>query len=413
MRFYIETYGCTANFGDSKDFETALIQKGHRSSPPEGADVLIVNTCAVTEKTERKMLRRLSQLQGDHLIIAGCLPAALPESLSGIRCRRRVGILSKVCADEVVSPFREISDSRTTNAILNSTRSDLCGIVNIAEGCKGACSYCVVRKARGELNSKEPDEIVKSVRKLIRSGKVEIQLAAQDTAAYGMDIGTNLPELLELICELPGSFKVRVGMMNPDSVQSILKELIGAYANQKLYKFLHLPVQSGSDQVLEKMGRKYSASDFIEILKHFREGYSNLFFATDIITGFPGETVKDFDETMLAIRTLQPDKVNITKFSCRPGTLAAKMYDMPDRIKKQRSRELTKLWLEIADGRNHQYLGQVLEVMVTERGKGDSMKARSANYVGVVVQGMPDLGSRLKTMIYGANPFYLKGIMCS
>lgn len=413
MRFYIETYGCTANFGNSRDLKDALIQKGHKSSPLEGADILIVNTCAVTNKTERKMLRRLSQLQGDHLIIAGCLPAVLPESLSGIRCRKCMGILSKIRADKIVNLSREITDSRITNAILDSTRSDLCGIVNIAEGCNGVCSYCVVRKARGALSSKEPNQIVESVRKLTKSGNVEIQLAAQDTAAYGMDIGTNLPELLELICEIPGHFKVRVGMMNPDSVQPILRELIAAYGNQKVYKFLHLPVQSGSDQVLENMGRKYLASDFIEIVRHFRESYSDLFFATDIITGFPGETAKDFEKTILAIRTMQPDKVNITKFSCRPGTPAAKLYDMPDRIKKQRSRELTKLWLDIAEGRNRRYLGEILEVMVTERGRGESMKARSANYAGIVVQGRPDLGNRLKTMIYEANPFYLKGIMCS
>jgi threonylcarbamoyladenosine tRNA methylthiotransferase CDKAL1 len=413
MRFYLETYGCSANFGNSKDFEAALINEGHQASPPEMADILIVNTCAVTERTERKMLRRLSQLQGDRLVIAGCLPAALPESLDNIRYKMCVGILSKIHADELVSTSREITGSRISNVILDSTSSDLCGIVNIAEGCKGACSYCIVRKARGELISKDPNEIVKSAMRLIESGKVEIQLAAQDTAAYGMDIGTNLPELLTLICEIPRHFKVRVGMMNPETLQPILRELTEVYRNQKLYKFLHLPVQSGSDQILEKMGRKYLASDFVEIVKHFRERHRDLFFATDIITGFPGETVKDFEETILAIRTLHPDKVNITKFSCRPGTPAAKFYDMPDRIKKHRSRELTKLWLEIAEERNRRYLGQVLEVIVTEQGRGRSMKARSANYVGIVVQGMPDLGSRLKTMIYESNPFYLKGIIFS
>ena len=165
MKFYIETYGCTSNFGNSQDAAEALEEKGHVPSSPEEADAVIVNTCAVTEKTERKILRRLNLLQGKRLVIAGCLSTALPESIRQITCQDRLGLLNRSSAEKIaylfrhsVSPDPVISSECPPHAPKKAIdcRQDLCGIVNIATGCNGGCSYCIVRKARGKLTSRKP-----------------------------------------------------------------------------------------------------------------------------------------------------------------------------------------------------------------------------------------------------------------
>jgi len=413
MKFYIETYGCTANLGDSRDLEVTLIQTGHIPTRAEEADILIVNTCAVTGKTERKILPRLHQLQGHRLIIAGCLPVALPSSIKDIKFGKCIGILSKFSAQEIVSMCWEDQNPSFRYAFDGHVKQDLCGIVNIAEGCTGVCGYCIVKKARGQLISREPGEIVESVKRLVKLGMVEIQLTAQDTAAYGMDIGASLPELLELINELPGEFKVRVGMMNPNTIQPIMGGLMAIYRNRRIYKFVHLPVQSGSDRILDGMGRNYLAKDFRGIAKSLKENFPEIGLVTDVIVGFPGEDEEDFAKTMKIIEETRPDKVNITRYSKRPGTSAVELYDMPERIKKDRSRMITRMWLGIASERNRHALGKCLEVLVTELGKGCSMKARTENYTGVVIPGAPALGSLQGVRITEANSFYLTGEIIS
>jgi threonylcarbamoyladenosine tRNA methylthiotransferase CDKAL1 len=418
MKFYIETYGCTANFGNTQDAAEALEEKGHVPSSLEEADAVIVNTCAVTEKTERKILRRLSLLQGKRLVVAGCLSTALPESILLISCRDRLGLLNRSSAEKIADLFGHsastnlhISSESIPNApnIAIESRQDLCGIINIATGCNGGCSYCIVRKARGKLISRKPIEVTEDVQRLTTSGIIEVQITAQDTTAYGSDLGTNLAELLLRLTDVPGDFMVRVGMMNPDTVLPIQKELVRAFRSPKIYRFLHIPVQSGSNRILKSMGRRYSVEDFLEIVRTFRSSYPDITIITDAIVGFPGETEKDFRETLSLIESLQPDKVNITRFSPRPGTLAAELYDMPDRIKKDRSRELTSLWQGIAAQRNRLYVGEVLDALVTERGRNGTMKARAKNYLGIVVLGDPELGSSIKVKVTASNPNFLSG----
>jgi len=416
MRFHIETYGCTSNFGNSNQVEEALISLGHLNSAIEEADAVIVNTCAVTEKTERKMLKRLRLLQGDRLIIAGCLPAAVAGSVEQISCRKKLGVLNRSAAKEIAGSF---SDDFSRKASLKrcipaaSIPDNLCGIINIAEGCQGKCSYCIVRRARGDLVSRDPEEIVELARSMIESGTVELQLAAQDTAAWGLDIGSSLPELLARVIKIPGRFMVRVGMMNPNTAQPILNEMAEAFRSPKVYKFVHMPVQSGSDEILEKMRRGYTADDYMEIIRLLRAKLPEISFATDVIAGFPGETEEDFAKTLKLMELTRPDKINITRYSKRPQTLASELYDMPDRIKKERSRKLTKLWLTTASENNRQYLGRILEILVTEIGRNKTMKARTQNYTGVVIRGEPPLGSQQTVKITTFGPFYLTATIAS
>ncbi|MDD4652431.1 MAG: tRNA (N(6)-L-threonylcarbamoyladenosine(37)-C(2))-methylthiotransferase [Methanothrix sp.] len=419
MKFYIETFGCTANQGYSQDLARALQETGHTETTLDEADAVIVNTCAVTEKTERKVLRRLSQLQGDRLIVAGCLSVAVPESLNGIRCRARYGLLNQSSASGISalfgvtqngSPARlpEGIGSRTMPSGLGQSDS-LCAVVNVSEGCNGSCSYCIVSIARGRLKSRSVEDVAAEVAGLAAMGAAEVQISAQDTASYGSDIGTDLGRLLDRMAVIPGDFRLRVGMMNPNNVLLIKDRLLRAYQSPRIYRFLHIPVQSGSDEILRSMGRRYSAEDFLNIAGAFRSSFPKITIITDVIVGFPGETEEDFLETLQLIERLDPDKVNITRFSARPGTAAASKYDMPDRIKKDRSRELTRLWLDIAARRNMQYKGQILEARITERGRDGTMKARAENYLGIVIKCQLRLGSLIRVLVEESNAFYVSG----
>lgn len=411
MRFYIETYGCTSNQGNSQDLARALQEMGHSLAPLNEADAVIVNTCAVTEKTERKILRRLSLLQGRRLIIGGCLPAAIPESMSQIKCLGSLGLLGRSAAARVEDIFNARDDFQKRALPMNGLGpgNDPCVVVNVAEGCNGSCTYCIVRTARGELKSRGVEEVAREVQMLVAKGAVEVQLSAQDTAAYGRDIGTNLGRLLSRLVAVTGDFKLRIGMMNPKSAQAISEDLVQALESEKIYRFLHIPVQSGSDRILESMGRRYKAMDILAVVSSFRSMYPDITIITDVIAGFPGETESDFKETMNIIDLMAPDKVNITRFSARPRTAASKLYDMPDRIKKERSRELTRLWLKSAEGRNERYVGEILNARVTEQGRGDTMKARADNYLGIVVRGRPKLGSSIRVLVEDCNAFYVSG----
>ncbi|MDD3566057.1 MAG: radical SAM protein, partial [Methanothrix sp.] len=203
MRFYLETYGCAANRGNSEAFASALVDAGHRRSSQEEAQLVIVNTCAVTERTERKILRRLSELQGERLVVAGCLPSAIPEAVRDLRCREVLGILSAPSGrriGEALPPEPGLPGS-------GRQARDRCAVVNISEGCAGRCSYCIVRRARGLLRSKTVQEVAKEVRRRLKEGAVEVQLASQDAAAYGLDLGSSLPELIDAIAEIDGDFR--------------------------------------------------------------------------------------------------------------------------------------------------------------------------------------------------------------
>jgi len=461
MKFYIETFGCTSNAGNSQDLVSALLAMGHIRSPLEEADVIIVNTCAVTEKTERKILQRLLQLSGEKLIVAGCLPVAIPKSVEGIRCRACLGLLNRSSARKIAEIYRELQDGNATTAPLGAesypdaatrivasqivtpqivsthtvarqivgsrivtspedsissdvrSQESLLSVVNISEGCNGSCTYCIVKKARGNLKSRSIEDVAAEVEAAVKRGASEVQLSAQDTAAYGTDIGTDLVELLKTLAEITGDFKLRLGMMNPKNTMAIRSDLLEALKSPKIYRFLHIPVQSGSDRILWSMGRRYSAQDFIQLAGYFRSAYPDITIITDVIAGFPGETEADFRETINIIDLLQPDKVNVTKFSARPGSEASRLYDMPDRIKKDRSRELTRQWQKIALKRNQQYIGSPLDVRVTEQGRDGSMKARADNYLGVVIRGRPVLGSSVRVLIEGGNAFYASGRVMS
>jgi MiaB-like tRNA modifying enzyme len=369
-RVFIETYGCRYNFGDTAKLAEILRHNGNSLvSSEEEAEVIIVNTCTVVGPTERRMLRRLSTFKERELYVTGCMPAVQREEILAV-CS--AGIISP---DAIQEKYRGIG----------TVTADGGGIVQVAQGCPGACTYCITRFARGPLRSFPYEEIARQVRAFAGLGIPEIQLTAQDVSAWGMDTGRTLAGLLSDIDTIPGRYLLRVGMMNPATVMQDVDALVEAFSGDHIFRFIHLPVQSGSDRILTTMGRAYTVRDFEEIVSAFRRKHPDITLMTDMIVGFCGETEDDFNQSMDLIRRIRPNKVNVTRYSARPFTSLHGRKEFPDSVKKDRSRAMDALAGEIYAAINRPRIGQNVRVLVTERIRRGSVMARTANYTGVVI----------------------------
>jgi len=257
----------------------------------------------------------------------------------------------------------------------------------------------------------EREAITKDVEHRIQHGARQVFLTAQDGGAYGLDSGCRLPELIEVLNELKYDFRLRIGMMNVSSIQDIVEDLLRAFKYSKVYKFLHLPVQSGSDRILERMGREYTVSDFKRIVASFRRAYRDITLSTDFIVGFPTETAEDFQATMQLFREIRPIKVNITRFSKREGTPAFILKPVVGRVAKERSRMLTTGHHRIAYEQNCLSLGKTFRALAVERGKNESTILYNDNYRPIVVARKLTLGVRYAVLVTKATPTYLIGTL--
>jgi MiaB/RimO family radical SAM methylthiotransferase len=267
--------------------------------------------------------------------------------------------------------------------------------------------------ARGHLRSYAIKEVTERVQTDLAAGAKEFWVTSQDTACYGRDIGTNLAALLKAVGTVEGDFHVRVGMMTPNLVTDIRDDLIAAFKNSKIFKFVHLPVQSGDDTVLKRMRRFYTVQDFRENVNAFRKAFPKITLATDIICGFPGETRKAFENTLKLIGEVQPDIVNVSKFFARPHTAAAKMHEAfvePAEIKR-RSTEAAKLVKRVALEKNQRWLDWSGEILIDEKGKvPGSWIGRNFAYKPITVKSSANLlGKTLHVKVVKAFPTYLAG----
>lgn len=217
-------------------------------------------------------------------------------------------------------------------------------------------------------------------------GVREIQLTAQDVAAWGTEKGEMLPDLIEKILGLEGDFAIRLGMMSPASLLPIFDRIVPFFTSGRLFRFVHLPLQSGSDQILKAMQRGHRIDEYLGMVKELRSRVPDLFLATDLIAGFPGETDGDHLLTLEALEKIAPEKVNITRFSARPGTEAAALMDLPDRVKKERSRQLSSIAEQIYHRKNRQLPGSVQPAITVEEVKPASVVARTPSYRTVILR---------------------------
>ncbi|RLF43177.1 MAG: hypothetical protein DRN18_00795 [Thermoplasmata archaeon] len=413
MKFYIETYGCTANRSDESIIKGILLSSGFKQvDDPRLADVSIILTCTVIGTTEQRMLNRIKSLYATSkdLIVSGCMASVQADLVKKVAPGAKLLPPDKI--DQIIRVLegKPVEERRISKTSLPRCFDNIRAPISISEGCMFSCSYCITSKARGKLVSYPIEEIVSVVKKAVKNGAKEIQLTSQDLASYGLDKGLKLHELVKRVSSVDGDFMIRLGMMNPLSVKNRLEEIITLYRFDKVYKFLHLPVQSGDDYILKRMNRGYSSEDFKDIVYRFRAEYPEITLSTDIIVGFPGEDDEAFQNTVDLIKEIEPDIVNITRFSPRPFTKAKHMdRKVPTDVAKERSRYLTNLCREISRKRNEMYVGKVCRALVTEKGKGNSIVARTFNYKPVVLNEIVDLGRFVDVEIASAETTHLIG----
>lgn len=431
MRIYLESFGCSASQASAEVMKALVRKLGHELlglDTAHQAEVYICNSCTVKYTTEQKILHKIRSLgeKNVEVIVSGCMPEvqledvlhANPEAhILGVNAVSSLGdLLFSIEQRNKQGIFREDHleiYTREPSGFLNVPRERFNSnihICQISQGCNFACSYCVVKYARGKLYSFPPNEIVKDIRTAVADGCKEIWLTSQDDSQYGMDTGFKLPELLRMISKIPGDFRIRVGMMNPLSVQPILDDVVDAFDSEKIFKFLHLPIQSASHSVLKKMNRMHQMDTVEMIIEKFRSRFSDLSLFTDVIVGFCSETDEDFKETVEWVRKYRPEKVNISRYSPRKHTKAFSFRNLDSRISIQRSHYLHKVCEEIKIESKQGIIGWKGKAFASKYTEMGDILTRTDSYRPVIISGS-DLrpGQCANVEIVASKPGYFLG----
>lgn len=431
MKVYLESFGCSASQASAEIMKASIERLGHKLLSPDAADqaeVYICNSCTVKYTTEQKILYKIRSMgeRNVEVIVSGCMPEVQLEDILhvnpeahilGINAISRIGeLLSSIEQRKMIGmPGGEHLEFRTSEPVgfLNVPRersNPNIHICQISQGCNFACSYCIVKNARGKLRSFPPDEIVEDIRSAVADGCREIWLTSQDDSQYGMDTGVKLPELLRMISEIPGDFKVRVGMMNPFSVLPILDDLIEAFDSDKIFKLLHLPIQSASHSVLKKMNRLHKMDSVDMIINRFHARFEDISLFTDIIVGFCDETDADFIESVEWVQKYRPEKINISRYSPRPHTKAFSFRNLDSRIPIQRSHELHKVCEQIKLESKQAMIGWKGRVFVSKYTEVGDVLTRTDAYRPIVIS-CSNLkpGQYTNVEIVAAKPGYFIG----
>jgi MiaB-like tRNA modifying enzyme len=421
MNIYIETYGCSANQNNGEIMAGLLERAGYIIIKDEkNSDINILNSCIVKGPTLQKMLSRVKELSKRKLIVTGCMPDILSKQI--LKIAPKAALLGVHHVNEIVKLTNALFEGNTLHLISKQKETHLCkpknyknkiiGITQLSEGCLGDCSFCLVKLVKGQLNSYPQDEIIKNIQNDLDSGCKEIWITSQDCASYGLDMPQKkifLPELLEKILAIKGKFQVRLGMSNPNHILPMIKELIEIYKNPKMLKFLHIPLQSGSDKVLSAMNRHYKPQDFEKIIQLFKD-ISGITISTDIIVGFPTESEQDFEETVKVLEQTRPDIINIARFWSMPGTKASSMPELKQDIIMERTQKLMALHNKIALENNSKWIGWTGKVLVDEHNFDSVYTARNSSYKHILIQSKERLlGKTVNVKIVRADSHHLFG----
>lgn len=413
MKVYVEVFGCTANKSDSALIKGLIKNSEHDLvNDSNFADIIVIITCTVIDTTEQRMISRMKKYKktGKNIIVAGCMASIQNDTVTSILPD------AKLLPPRYSHHILDLIEDKNTKYIyenktkFNKCYDDVIAPISISEGCMFSCTYCITSLARGKLNSFPINEIKIDVSSAVEKGCREIQLTAQDTSSYGHDLNSDLGILLKNSCEAEGDFRIRVGMMNPFTCMKNLDSIIEGFQNSKIYKFLHMPIQSGDNDILKKMNRKYNVDEILNIIKKFSQGFPDLTLSTDIIVGFPSETDEQFQNTIKILNKIKPDITNITRYSARPFTKAKTMNGrINTEIVKNRSKNLSEICAKISYDKNKKHIGKKYKILITERGKNKTFVGRSENYKPVVIDKKVELGKFIAIKIIDSAPTYLVG----
>ena len=399
-KIFVKAYGCSASFADSEMISGLILNGGHTLVDDSAeSDLNIIVTCSVKDATANKMIHRIRSLESSPLVVAGCFPKAERDTVerfardASMLGPNSLGMTLEVI-DSTLNGKRQIAleDSDVSKVGLPKVRlNPVVGIIEIASGCMSECTFCQTKLSKGDLSSYRLGDIVRQVQTEIREGCKEIWLTSTDNGCYGFDIGTDLPSLVNAVTEIPGDFMIRVGMMNPMYMPRIKGGLIESLASEKVFKFLHIPVQSGSDMVLHDMKRGHTAETFRGIVKKARERCAECTISTDVIVGFPSETEEDFQRTVRLLDETRPDMVNLSKYSARPGTDAARSDQIDVAEVRRRSKLIFEQIRKISSENNKKWIGWTGKVLFDEK-TGEGIKGRNFAYKPIFVQDNVDIG---------------------
>jgi MiaB-like tRNA modifying enzyme len=403
---FIETYGCSANQNNSEIIKGILKTSGYEiTNNDKIADIIIINTCIVKGKTESKIKRRIQDVSKIYpnklLIISGCMPETDKQSISNINPNALLlGIHHTKDIAKLIKDYSENElDKKKQEYYLSKQKEEklcspkisnnkLISIIQISEGCLGQCSFCKTRIAKGALFSYPQDKIINQIESDLNQGAKEVWITSQDNASYGLDRGKNeLPELLNKILSLKHNFKLRLGMMNPNNLVQIQDEILKLYHSPKMYKFLHIPIQSTSNNVLKDMNRPYKIEIAEQIINKFKQEFPDITIATDIIVGYPKETEQDNKKNIEFINKFKPDVLNLSKFSSHKQTKAGELKTLDIKIINKRSSELMELHRKTAEQNKQKFLNKEIKVFVNSKTKIQNIyEARDKNYNIVLIK---------------------------
>jgi MiaB-like tRNA modifying enzyme len=421
---HLLNYGCSANRAIAEGLKGILKRHGYTlTNSLEGAEVVIVNTCVVKQNTEHRMKSKLLSLnKTKEIVVTGCLPVVMRDWIS--ENLPHVRILFPEVASQIIEVLENqpvLETKTTTPHIWSQLYSEerfrynpIITTIEISRGCLGNCAFCIVRNIKGSVRSRSQESILTEVCTALESSSREIWLTSQDTGAYGWDLSPriDIATLIDSITRLKGNFFLRLGMLTPITLKRFFNPLVQQIRNPRVFSFLHLPIQAGSNSVLREMKRKETREYFIDLVNNLREEINELIIATDIIAGFPGETEEDFNMTKDLLQKIKPLIVNISKYTDRPNTLASTLPNkIPTKAKATRSRELSKLAQNITQRELKKWIGWEGIVLIDEHGKlTNQFIGRNPSYIPIVIDnGDLSLGQFVRVSVTDFGATYLIG----
>ena len=406
------TLGCKVNQYETNAMMQKMIEAGYEVVDFETkADIYIINTCTVTnmaDKKSRQMLRKVKEINPEAILVAvGCYAQVAKEKLEQIpEIDLILGINEK---NDIVKYVEQASKNTYVSDVLHQTEfldfGDVTytektrAVIKVQDGCNQFCSYCIIPYARGRIRSRKPESVIKEITDVAKEGIKEVVITGIHIASYGKDFNTEyrLIDLLEEIQKVDGVQRIRLGSLEPTLITeefvTRLKKL------SKICDHFHLSLQSGCDETLKRMNRKYTTDQFRHVVELLRNAYPEVHLTTDVIVGFPGETEEEFNKTYEFLKEIKFYKMHVFKYSPRSGTVAAKMPNQIDgNIKEERSNKLIELSDKNEEEYNQKYIGKEVEVLLEER-EGDYLKGHTTNYMIVKMKTNENLENTIQKVV--------------
>ena len=406
------TLGCKVNQYETNAMMQKMIEAGYEVVDFETkADIYIINTCTVTnmaDKKSRQMLRRVKEINPEAILVAvGCYAQVAKEKLEQIpEIDLILGINEK---NDIVEYVEQASKNTYVSDVLHQTEfldfGDVTytektrAVIKVQDGCNQFCSYCIIPYARGRIRSRKPESVIKEITDVAKEGIKEVVITGIHIASYGKDFNTEyrLIDLLEEIQKVDGIQRIRLGSLEPTLITeefvTRLKKL------SKICDHFHLSLQSGCNETLKRMNRKYTTDQFKHVVELLKNAYPEVHLTTDVIVGFPGETEEEFNKTYEFLKEIKFYKMHVFKYSPRSGTVAAKMTNQIDgNVKEERSNKLIELSDKNEKEYNQQYIGKEVEVLLEER-EGEYLKGHTTNYMVVKMKTNENLENTILKII--------------